>query len=84
MVGEAEYLRAGYQINVYGKQGWVTLAPNLTALYTYLIERFVALVRTGTEPVPVEEEVEVSAVLEAGARSLVEQREVTVREVLGG
>ena len=38
--------------------------------------------KTGKEPVPVEEEVEVIAVLEAGKRSLTEGREVTIKEVL--
>ena len=39
-------------------------------------------VRTKKESVPIEEEVEVIAVLEAGKRSLAEKREVTVAEVL--
>ena len=40
------------------------------------------MVRTGQEPVPVEQEVEVIAVLEAGKRSLAEGREVAVAEML--
>ena len=40
------------------------------------------VVRTKKESVPIEEEVEVIAVLEAGKRSLAEQREVTLAEVL--
>lgn len=82
MVAGPEWMRAGYQLNLYGTQGWRTVTPNLDELYWYLLERFLDLVRTGRESVPVEEEVEVIAVLEAGKRSLLEQREVTVAEVL--
>ena len=82
MVAEAEYLRAGYQINIYGTKGWRSLMPNLTGLYYYLMERFIHLLRTGEESVPVLEEVEVIAVLEAGKRSLSEAREVTLAEVM--
>ena len=82
MVGEKEWMRAGYQINLYGTKGWRTLTPNLTDLYWYLLDKFLELVRTKKESVPIEEEVEVIAVLEAGKRSLAEKREVTVAEVL--
>jgi predicted dehydrogenase len=82
MVAEKEWMRAGYQINLYGTKGWRTLTPVLTDLYWYLLDRFVTLVRTKKESVPIEEEVEVIAVLEAGKRSLAEKREVTVAEVL--
>jgi len=82
MVAEAEYLRAGYQINIYGTKGWRSLMPNLTDLYYYLMERFIHMLRTGEESVPVLEEVEVIAVLEAGKRSLSEAREVTLAEVM--
>jgi predicted dehydrogenase len=82
MVAEAEYMRAGYQINIYGTKGWRSLTPNLTNLYYYLLERFTHMLKTGEESVPVEEEVEVIAVLEAGKRSLSEAREVTVAEVM--
>ena len=40
------------------------------------------LLKTGEEPFPVEEEVGVIAVLEAGKRSLIEGREMTIAEVL--
>lgn len=83
MVAEREWMRAGYQLNLYGTEGWRSLTPNLDELYWYLLDRFIDLVRTGKESVPIEEEVEVIAVLEAGKRSLLEQREVTVAEVLG-
>ncbi len=82
MVGEKEWMRAGYQINLYGAKGWRSLTPKLDDLYWYLIDKFLELVRTGKESVPIEEEVEVIAVLEAGKRSLEEKREVTVAEVL--
>ena len=82
MVAESEYMRAGYQINVYGTKGWRSLVPNLADLYYYLQEQFIHTLRTGEEIVPVEEEVEVIAVLEAGKRSLSENREVTIAEVM--
>jgi predicted dehydrogenase len=82
MVAEKEWMRAGYQINLYGTKGWRTLTPNLADLYWYLFDRFLTMVRTKQERVPIEEEVEVIAVLEAGKRSLAENREVTVAEVL--
>ena len=82
MVGEREWMRAGYQINLYGSKGWRSLTPNLDDLYWYLIDKFFELVRSGKESVPIEEEVEVIAVLEAGKRSLAEQREVPLAEVL--
>ncbi|MBI4625885.1 MAG: hypothetical protein HY736_22020 [Verrucomicrobia bacterium] len=82
IVGERQWMRAGYQINLYGSKGWRSLTPVLNDLYWYLLDRFFDLVRTGRESVPIEEEVEVIAVLEAGKRSLTEKREVTLAEVL--
>jgi len=82
MVAEREWMRALYQIHLYGTKGWRSLTPNLADLYWYLLEKFIELVRTKKESVPVEEEVEVIAVLEAGKRSLAEKREVTIAEVL--
>ena len=82
MVAEPPWMRAGYQINLYGAKGWKSLTPNLDELYWYLLENFLGLVRTKKETVPIEEEVEVIAVLEAGKRSLAERREVAVAEVL--
>ena len=82
LVAEKEWMRAGYQINLYGTKGWRTLTPNLADLYWYLLAEFIALVRTRQERVPIEEEVEIIAVLEAGKRSLAENREVTLAEVL--
>jgi len=81
MVAGADYMRAGYQVNLYGTEGWRSVRPDLDSLYYYLLERFMRLVRTGEESVPVEEEVEVIAVLEAGKRSLAEGREVAIAEL---
>jgi predicted dehydrogenase len=82
LVGEREWMRAGYQINLYGQKGWRTVTPDLANLYSHLLEAFLDYVKTGRETVPVEEEVEVIAALEAGRRSLAEDREVTLAEVL--
>ena len=82
MVAEKEWMRGGYQLNLYGAKGWRTLTPNLADLYWYLLEKFLDLVRTKKESVPIEEEVEVIAVLEASKRSLAERREVTLAEVM--
>lgn len=83
IVGDREVMRAGYQITLFGTKGWRTVTPGLTDLYTYMLDAFFDLVRTGRETAPIEEEVEVIAALEAGKRSLVEKREVTIAEVLG-
>ena len=82
MTGERDYMQAGFQINVYGKGGWRTVQPDLTDLYWYLLDRFMKLVREGEVSVPIDEEVELIAALEAGKRSLAEGREVAVAEVL--
>lgn len=82
MVGEREWMRAGYQISVFGKKGWQTVKPNLQDLYWYLLKEFIGYVQTGKEPYPVEQEVELIAALEAGKRSLQLGREVTIAEVL--
>ncbi len=83
MVAEHEYMQAGYQINVYGQKGWRSIQPDLTDLYIYLMEQFIGMVKSGArEVVPLDEIVEVIAVLEAGKRSLAEGREVSVAEVL--
>ena len=83
LVGEKEWMSAGYQVSLYGQKGWRTVKPDLANLYSYLLEAFLDYLRTGKEPYPIEQEVELIAVLEAGKRSLKENREVTVREVLG-
>jgi predicted dehydrogenase len=81
-VAEREWMRAGYQISLYGEKGWRTLTPDLTNLYSYLLEAFLEFLGTGRESVPVEEEVELIAALEAGKRSLELGREVTLAEVM--
>ncbi len=82
MVAEKEQMLAGYQINLYGEKGWRSVTPDLKDLYAYLLEAFLDLVITGKESVPVEEEVEVIAALEAAKRSLELGREVTLSEVM--
>lgn len=82
MVAEKEKMRAGYQINLYGDKGWASVTPDLKDLYSYLLEAFLDLVITGKESVPVEEEVELIAALEASKRSLELGREVQLSEVL--
>lgn len=82
MVGQPPQMCGGYQINLYGTRGWKSVTPNLADLYVYLMQRFIALVREGEVSVPIDEEVEVIAVLEAGVRSLAEGREVTIAEML--
>ncbi len=82
MVAEKEAMRAGYQINLYGEKGWRSVTPDLKDLYAYLLEAFLDLVITGKESVPVEEEVEVIAGLEAAKRSLELGREVRLSEVM--
>jgi predicted dehydrogenase len=80
MVGEKEWMSAGYQISLFGTKGWKTVKPDLKDLYYYLLLAFMDLVKTGNEPVPIEEEVEVVEALVAGRRSLEEQREVWINE----
>jgi len=75
-------MQAGYQISVHGKRGWRTVQPDLTDLYYFLLERFMAVVRGGEPPVSGDEMHEVIAVLEAGQRSLASGAEVDVRSVL--
>ena len=83
MVGESDYMRAGFGIGVYGKNGWQWVQPDLTDLYVYLMQQFLDMVNQGTkEVVPLDEIVEVIAVLQAGKLSLEEGREVEVREML--
>ncbi|MBI2301135.1 MAG: Gfo/Idh/MocA family oxidoreductase, partial [Armatimonadetes bacterium] len=82
LVGERDYMQAGYQICLHGLRGWRTLAPNLSNLYAYLMQRFVEMVHSGVQPVPNREMHEVIAVLEAGVRSLEQGREVSLAEVM--
>lgn len=84
VVAEREWMRAGYQITLYGQKGWSTVQPDLKNLYSYLLDAFLTQLDTGVESVPVEEEVELIAALEAGKKSLALGREVTLDEVLAG
>ncbi len=81
IVAEKQWMRSGYQINLHGEKGWRSVQPDLMDLYSHLLEAFVDLLKTGRERVPVEEEVEVIAALEAGKRSLKVGREVMLSEV---
>ncbi len=83
-VADRDVMRSGYQISLYGQKAWRTVTPDLANLYAYLLEAFLDYLHTGRESVPVEEEVELIAALEAGKRSLELGREVTLREVLAG
>jgi predicted dehydrogenase len=83
-VADPEWMRSGYLITLQGTKAWRTLQPDLTNLSSHLLEQFLDLLRTGREPVPVEQEVELIAALEAGKRSLQLGREVTIAEVLKG
>ena len=82
IVGEREKMTAGYQINLYGMKAWRSVTPDLKDLYSYLLEAFLNLVVTGKESVPVEEEVEVIAALEAAKLSLKLGRELTLAELV--
>jgi len=82
MVGERQWMRSGYQISLFGKKGWRTVKPDLQDLYWYLLKAVLDYVKTGKESVPIEEEVEVIAALEAGKRSLAQQGEVTLESLL--
>ncbi len=81
MVGERQWMRSGYQISLFGKKGWRTVMPDLSDLYWHLLNAVLEYVRTGEESVPIEEEVEVIAALEAGKRSLDRQEEVTLESL---
>ena len=85
LLAERGRMFSGYQVNLYGESGWITLTPDLTNCYSYLMEAFVNYASGGEEPYPVEWELELIAALEAGKRSLAEGgREVTLAEVLDG
>lgn len=81
-VAERHKMRAGYEINLHGTKGWRHVIPNLTNLYSYLLEAFIDYVVTGKETVPIDEEVEVIAALEAAQRSMELGREVLLSEVM--
>lgn len=80
-VGEPGHMRSGFGISLYGTKLWKTIEPNLEDLYCYLLEGFMDLLVKGEVHIPIDEEVEVIAALEAGERSLKEGREVTIAEM---
>jgi predicted dehydrogenase len=80
MVGQPHKMRSGYQIQLYGSKRWKSLTPDLSHLYTYLLETWMNYLRTGKEPYPIEEEVELIAALEACQRSLESGSEVMIKD----
>lgn len=82
MVGARERMRAGFSIQLFGEKGNLRVEPDLKDLYAYLLEAFLDLVLRDKVRVPVEEEVELIAALEAGQRSLELGREVKLDEVM--
>jgi len=81
-VADRERLRTGFQIQLHGEKGTRSVQPDLKDLYVYLLEAFLQQLATGEEPVPVEEEAELIAALEAGERSLELGREVELEELV--
>lgn len=81
MVGAREKMRAGFSIQLFGENGNLRVEPDLKDLYAYLLGAFLDLVLRDQVSVPVTEEVELIAALEAGQRSLDLAREVSLGEV---
>jgi hypothetical protein len=81
MVGAREKMRAGFSIQLFGEKGNLRVEPDLKDLYAYLLEAFLDLVLRDKVSVPLSEEVELIAALEAGQKSLEWGREVTLSEV---
>ena len=81
MVGERDWMRSGYQISVFGKQQWRTVQPNLQDLYWHLLKEVTQFAHSGVASVPIDEEVELIAALEAAKRSLELGREVELDEL---
>lgn len=82
MVGARETMRAGFSIQLFGEKGNLRVEPDLRDLYAYLLEGFLDLVLRDKVSVPIAEEVELIAALEAGQRSLELGREVKLSELL--
>jgi predicted dehydrogenase len=81
MVGAREKMRAGFSIQLFGEKGTLRVEPDLKDLYAYLLDAFLDLVLRDHVSVPVAEEVELIAALEAGQKSLELGREVKLGEV---
>lgn len=82
MVGAREKMRAGFSIQLFGEKGNLRVEPDLKDLYAYLLEAFLDLALRDKVSVPLEEEVELIAALEAGQRSIEQGREVKLSEVM--
>lgn len=82
MVGAREKMRTSFSIQLFGEKGNLRVEPDLKDLYAYLLEAFLDLVLRDKVSVPLEEEVELIAALEAGQKSLELGREVKLSEVL--
>jgi len=82
MVGARERMRVGFSIHLFGEKGNLRIEPDLKNVYVFLLEAFLDLVLRDKVSVPVEEEVELIAALEAGQRSLELRREVKLEEVM--
>ena len=82
LVGARERMRAGFSIQLFGEKGNLRVEPDLKDLYAYLLEAFLDLVLRDKVSVPLEEEVELIAALEAGQKSLELGREVPLSEVM--
>jgi hypothetical protein len=82
LVGARERMRAGFSIQLFGEKGNLRVEPDLKDLYAYLLEAFLDLVLRNKVSVPLEEEVELIAALEAGQKSLELGREVLLSEVM--
>lgn len=81
MVGAREKMRTGFSIQLFGEKGNLRVEPDLKDLYAYLLEAFLDLVRRDKVSVPISEEVELIAALEAGQKSLEFGREVKLSEL---
>ncbi len=81
VVTEREHFPMGYQLQLFGERGSKTVVPDLQDLYVYLLQAFIDYLRTGNEPFPVSEEVELIAALQAGERSFQTSREVRLAEL---
>lgn len=77
-----DYAKMNFSIDVFGENGLLRVEPNLKDLYTYLLENFLDYVLHDRVSVPLEEEIELIAALEAGEISLKEKRIVELKELL--
>lgn len=83
LVTEANQFPVGFQLQLFGERGSRTVTPDLTDLYVHLLSAFLQYLRTGNAPYPLAQEVELIATLEAGERSLQQNRPIELAELLG-